>query len=243
VPAASLNCPNCGGVVSSDATQCQYCGAKLATISCPSCFGLNFLGAKFCSHCGKPLTIPITSVAVGAKCPRCSATMEQKLLRDTAIVECPKCSGVWINAATFELICSAQQEQAALLGEWNKLKPLPDIDSSPRYLPCPECSRLMNRLNFARASGVIIDLCRPHGLWFDRDELRRIIEFIHAGGMDKARDKEKRELEEARRELESAQRTALHGASYGQDHHATYNDVELLAAFRLAGGLVRRILK
>ena len=52
MPVGTLNCPNCGGVVSSDATQCQYCGARLATISCPKCFGLAFLGSKFCPHCG-----------------------------------------------------------------------------------------------------------------------------------------------------------------------------------------------
>ena len=49
----------------------------------------------------------------------------------------------------------------------------------------------MNRVNFADCSGVIIDVCHDHGTWFDRDELRRVIEFIRAGGMDLARDKKR----------------------------------------------------
>ena len=35
----------------------------------------------------------------------------------------------------------------------------------------------MNRVNLARCSGVIVDICRAHGTWFDREELSRIVEF------------------------------------------------------------------
>jgi Zn-finger nucleic acid-binding protein len=57
----------------------------------------------------------------------------------------------------------------------------------------------MNRVNFANFSGVIVDVCRQHGTWFDRDELRRIVEFIRAGGLDKARAREIQNLEADRR--------------------------------------------
>ena len=50
--AQTLNCPMCGAAASSEATQCEHCGARLATVACPSCFGMIFQGAKFCSHCG-----------------------------------------------------------------------------------------------------------------------------------------------------------------------------------------------
>ena len=49
-----------------------------------------------------------------------------------------------------------------------------------RYRPCPVCRQLMNRFNFARSSGVILDSCKPHGIWFDPDELRRIVAFIRS---------------------------------------------------------------
>jgi Zn-finger nucleic acid-binding protein len=238
MPAQSLNCPNCGGAVSSDAVRCQYCGAKLATISCASCFGLNFVGAKFCAHCGKALSVPVTQLEPGAKCPRCARPMEQKKLEGTAIVECPGCTGIWINAATFDHICANQQEQASLLGMAPHSVQKVAIDTTPRYLPCPECGKLMNRLNFAGYSGIILDLCRPHGLWFDRDELRRIIEFIRGGGMDLARQRERRELDQARRSLEEA-RQRIPNSTY--QSNAITDDAEILAAFKLAGGLIRVI--
>jgi Zn-finger nucleic acid-binding protein len=78
----------------------------------------------------------------------------------------------------------------------------PDLSAKVTYIPCPVCGQLMNRVNFARCSGVIVDLCRQHGVWFDRDELSSIVEFIRSGGLELSRTKEKRELEEERRKLQ-----------------------------------------
>jgi Zn-finger nucleic acid-binding protein len=80
----------------------------------------------------------------------------------------------------------------------------------------------MHRLNFAKCSGVVIDTCRPHGGWFDRDELQHIVEFIRGGGLSVAREKEKAELESARRRLEAArnaplrERTDVSTSSFGE---------------------------
>jgi len=71
----------------------------------------------------------------------------------------------------------------------------------------------MNRINFARCSGVIVDICKGHGSWFDRDELSRIVEFIRAGGLEAARAKEKAEIEEERRQLRQEQFSAVHSPS------------------------------
>jgi Zn-finger nucleic acid-binding protein len=64
----------------------------------------------------------------------------------------------------------------------------------------------MNRSNFARASGVIIDTCKRHGVWFDADELPRIIGFIQKGGMEMARQRERNEIEQEREHLKEERR-------------------------------------
>ena len=56
----------------------------------------------------------------------------------------------------------------------------------------------MNRVNFAHCSHVIVNVCSEHGTWFDRDELRRIVEFIRAGGLTNARAEEIANLERER---------------------------------------------
>ncbi len=41
--------------------------------------------------------------------------------------------------------------------------------------------------NFSGGSHVVIDVCRAHGVWLDKDELPRIITFVRQGGMTQAR--------------------------------------------------------
>ena len=70
----------------------------------------------------------------------------------------------------------------------------------------------MNRMNFAHCSGVIVDVCKPHGTFFDRDELRRIVEFIRSGGLDKARALELANLKAEHERLINAPTAAIPNA-------------------------------
>jgi hypothetical protein len=67
----------------------------------------------------------------------------------------------------------------------------------------------MNRVNFAHCSHVILDVCKAHGTWFDKDELRRTVEFIRAGGLEKARAHQIAQLEDERRRLEATKNTSI----------------------------------
>ena len=42
----------------------------------------------------------------------------------------------------------------------------------------------MRRLPFGLSSGVLVDVCRPHGVWFDRGELEAAMSFVLAGRLD-----------------------------------------------------------
>lgn len=113
-------------------------------------------------------------------------------IEDILLDECPKCYGLWLDTGTFEKICRNAERSAATLGAAQALPP--QAVAPIRYRPCPECRQLMNRVNFAKSSGVILDVCRSHGSWFDVHELHHILQFIRAGGLDQARAKEKSEL-------------------------------------------------
>ena len=196
----------CGASASTAASKCDHCGARLATISCPSCFGMMFLGAKFCSHCGARADREEEIEAVKADCPRCRTELREIVVGSTRLRECSRCEGVWVGKAAFEQICVDREKQAALLGLPFSIPTdlVGSVEPKIRYLPCPACSTLMNRINFANCSAVIVDVCREHGTWFDKDELRRIIEFIRAGGFDKARAVEIETLKAQRQKLEAA---------------------------------------
>ena len=74
----------------------------------------------------------------------------------------------------------------------------------------------MSRVNFARCSGILLDVCRPHGTWFDDEELRAIVKFIRAGGLDRSRALAKADLEEEQRRLRGLQLLeGRHGSTGG----------------------------
>jgi Zn-finger nucleic acid-binding protein len=200
--ASTLNCPMCGAPSASNATVCEHCGARLAKVACPSCFGMIFTGSKFCQHCGAKIERTGESDATPRLCPRCREPLAAIALGSTKALECPHCAGLWIDTETFNGICADREKQAAVIGENPQplLPDLPEFSLDPiRYAPCPVCTKLMNRVNFAHGSGVILDICKADGVWFERDELRRIVEFIRAGGLETSRERDREEWEAGKR--------------------------------------------
>ena len=200
-----MNCPSCGAPVTAGATQCEHCGARLAMVACPSCFGMVFEGDKFCPHCGAAIARAEVDTEKTELCPRCRVNMQAVVIGKTNLRECPKCEGIWADTASLQKIYEDREEQAAVLGD---AAPLPDDnqwEANIHYLPCPICNKLMNRVNFAHCSHVVVNVCREHGTWFDKDQLRRIVEFIRGGGMDRAREEEIAELQRRESALRAAQ--------------------------------------
>jgi Zn-finger nucleic acid-binding protein len=201
--AATLRCPSCGASTAPEAVACGHCGVSLHPIRCPWCFDWTFTESRDCARCGsRP-----EPAAVKATCPSCREPLSARALGGAVLSGCARCGGVWADPTSFRAICDDRETQAAYLGDGTALSApaASDPTSSPIvYRPCPVCAELMNRFNFADCSGVILDACKPHGIWFDPDELRRIVAFIRGGGMDVARAHERRKLEEERHRLELA---------------------------------------
>ena len=200
--AKTLHCYSCGAAVSSDKPKCEHCGARLASVSCPTCFGMMFQGSKFCPHCGDTAAV-WQGENSKRLCPGCQTSMLRGDLRGIPLHECGKCFGLWLDTATFERICRDAEQQASVLGSRMSLG-APVALGPIRYVRCPHCRDLMHRVNFARCSGVIVDVCRAHGTWFDANELHRIVHFIRDGGMNRSREKEKADLADERRRLQAA---------------------------------------
>jgi Zn-finger nucleic acid-binding protein len=125
--------------------------------------------------------------------------------------ECAKCFGVWVDRDTVENLCREAAREAvtgpSAAGPIQQASaPLAPI----RYVKCPQCQGLMHRVNYGKSSGIVLDVCRAHGTWFDDRELTSIVAFIRAGGLDRAREREKAELavERRRQATAAAQRSA-----------------------------------
>lgn len=203
----ALNCPNCGAGVASDSTLCRFCKTRLKTVACPKCFGLMFVGARFCGRCGAMTALVEVSLRDDTgECPRCRRQMNVTTIGGARLCGCARCDGVWMDVTTFENVCADREDQEAVLGHFEKRSKASPMMTKITYVPCPDCGKLMNRNNFAKASGVIVDMCKQHGVWFDADELPAIIEFIRKGGMKIAREREKNDLRDERQKLRDEQR-------------------------------------
>jgi Zn-finger nucleic acid-binding protein len=200
----TLKCPSCGAPAASDAARCDYCHAVLARVSCPFCFGLLFDGSAFCPHCGTKRSRADVTDGRPLTCPACRAAMNWIRVGTTDLLECERCDGTWIEAAAFEQLCADRERQSRIIE-----RAQPSVQTSGaepehvRYRPCPKCGKLMNRVNFGRLSGTVVDVCRGHGTFLDRGELHRIVQFILDGGLDRARHAEREQLLEDERRIRS----------------------------------------
>ena len=203
--AHSLHCPNCGAVADPDSGRCPFCRARLATVSCPSCFSRIFDGAAFCSFCGARRSRS-EAHADAARCPSCRGVLALVDVGGTPLLECASCDGIWLDADVFEALCAGSESQAAVLHRLAGRTPAA-ADARVTYRPCLRCGTMMNRLNFGRLSGTIVDVCRGHGTFLDAGELHAVLAFIRAGGLDRARDRQIEDLKDEQRRLRDQQAT------------------------------------
>ena len=135
-----------------------------------------------------------------AGCPRCRAPLAMRRVAEREIVECSSCGGIWLAPDVFEGMC-AKSEQAGTLSRMigAQTPPTKPVDDTRvTYLKCPTCAEFMFRKNLGPGSGLILDVCKDHGVWFDHDELVRALEFAAKGGLDRVREREKRRIESER---------------------------------------------
>jgi Zn-finger nucleic acid-binding protein len=189
-----LHCPSCGAAVKRDAFQCEYCHAALdfshqgKTITCPHCFGETPADAKFCIKCAHQVAGLVKKglVIEDRLCPRCSVPMRGTQVGEFSLFGCEECSGTFVPHEVFEMM---QEKRDGVVFTVDPLKKAQHSNEEyVKYVRCPICRTIMNRRNFADISGVIIDTCKGHGVWFDAGELDKVMEFIARGGLEKARE-------------------------------------------------------
>lgn len=206
-----FRCPSCGASVAADAATCPHCECHLATRRCIRCFVLNPAGAERCSRCGALLPREEIAAPPPGRCPDCRLDLVARTFGAVGYAECPRCGGLCLGAAAFDAATRDADTRAKVRLEKppvirEKGSPLPPV----RYRPCPACGALMNRVNYAGGSGIIVDRCKGHAVWFDRGELTAIVDFLEGGGWDRIRERDRERLREEVRSLES--RKQLDGA-------------------------------
>jgi len=100
-------------------------------------------------------------------------------LRDVEIDYCSLCQGVWLDAGEIELILEGARQKDELLRSFQAAP-----DCGEKLCRCPICRKSMDKVSVKNGT-LIIDRCAGNdGLWFDKGELRRMLEmgFGEQGG-------------------------------------------------------------
>ncbi len=199
-----ITCPYCGNRCSSMLRVCPHCDVRFDNVRCARCYTLQEPGAFACRRCGDRLDLEPLLDATDAPCPRCEAPLESAGgaggWEDARLQECPRCGGMFVlREALADILCRAE-----LSGPFGQEVPRVQALDQVKYVRCPLCHRSMNRMNFGKLSGVIVDVCRAHGTWFDAGELTRVVAFAASGGLAKSRAREEQEKKEGARQSAAA---------------------------------------
>lgn len=220
--AAVVRCSACGAPRRGRSASCSFCDSSftlherdLHTI-CPRCTARISNRARYCHSCGMTIA-PQASAGSPTEfdCPACGSdiNLQSRSLDGSglSVLECGACVGLWVPNEVFERLASNAEEvrvAVAALGVGTEATPIPiaAIETERRlYRPCTICGSLMHRRNYGRKSGVIVDTCRDHGVWFDEGELARILSWLQSGGAKRANQ------EAALEQREVDRHTALYG--------------------------------
>ena len=195
VDAAIRRCGACGALVTDEAESCTYCGSTIIrergnlSLICPECYGRNAEDSRFCTACGvrfRPEEVRVEGHEL--PCPSCTVLMPACQVGGIGVNECSECNGLWVPDESFDLLVSraidARQsaDPVKLMGLAPRVTGSNPAAQRVLYRKCPECESYMQRRNFRKSSGVIIDCCVRHGTWLDADELEQIAGFILSGG-------------------------------------------------------------
>jgi Zn-finger nucleic acid-binding protein len=192
--ASVIHCSACGASRESGERACKYCGSDftiheldLNTV-CPGCLARVSDRARFCHHCASPLSV---EAVAGEEQPfHCPACEDRQLVSrrlesiETSSLECQVCAGLWIGLESFHDLLAL--EARGNVGESvSHRRPTTDPSKAKRYRACPLCRQLMMPRHMGKGrSGIILDVCGEHGLWFDCDELSHLIAWMRNGGLE-----------------------------------------------------------
>ncbi len=186
------------------ARSCPHCGSTVSTRRCPACLAWNLGGAEHCQGCGASLGAeerPATAETLA--CPRCAARLSARSYAELEVEECDQCGGLFLTPAMVDRAVKSRDRPAGL--RWALPQPERLVERAVQYVHCPVCTKLMNRRAFGRISGVVVDVCRSHGVWFDAGELTEVIRFVERGGLERAREREQADQNERARALHARQ--------------------------------------
>ena len=130
-------------------------------------------------------------------CPACKAQLDKVILCNVELDYCPNCFGLWFEENEFQWAKDSKDRDLRWLDIdiWQDRK---DFKISPDQKLCPFCRLPFYEVRYGDSdvhpvksakggaeqfNGVKIDVCNLcHGIWLDRGEFNRIIDYLKRKG-------------------------------------------------------------
>jgi Zn-finger nucleic acid-binding protein len=138
-------------------------------VACSAC-SHRFEGGGYrdetCPACG--------AIALATRsCPLCSALLAARRSQQLVIDHCATCGGVFVDHPMLESILANLGLVGSLL-TYLPRRPISDEETLIRR--CASCTQDMQQRMWPGGAGAIVDVCVPHGVFFDAGELHRLVE-------------------------------------------------------------------
>jgi Zn-finger nucleic acid-binding protein len=140
---------------------------------------MNVPENEYCSGCGELLGLEPIEMPSHLSCPECRLELVAFEGDPGHLFDCPGCGGQLVE---HDLLINLIERRRRFT-DGRSVRPYNPLTREVRYLPCPGCSQLMNRRNYGGTSGIVVDYCGAHGVWFHAGVLPRLLSFVTRGGL------------------------------------------------------------
>ncbi len=163
-------CHSCSAPLAANSNLCNYCNVRNdVDLRGKHQYSISRQHSKqICPHCEIPLQ-----------------TIKLKSSKPFYIERCRTCFGLFFDPGEIETLLESSVSHVfeinfKLITSINKDRY--QQNKAFTYIKCPKCRVLMNRVNYAHRSGVVVDQCIKHGVWLDSGETTHLMEWKKAGG-------------------------------------------------------------
>jgi Zn-finger nucleic acid-binding protein len=178
-------CKNCSAPMPANSNCCQYCGVRNdVDLQNKHDYTVQTQQSeRICPVCHIPLQ-----------------TIDLKVNGHLYIEHCQTCFGLFFDPGEIETLLDSSVS-GVLNVNWQLIDNINQerypTGQKVKYVKCPVCQMLMDRVNFGYRSGVVVDQCRAHGIWLDSGEISHLMEWKKAGGQLWNQQKEQQSKSEA----------------------------------------------
>ena len=109
-------------------------------------------------------------------CPRCRTPLNVQQAGNLVMNCCYQCGGLFLDGIASKRVVDAVDPNAIATANQVSQHARAAV-STDAVAPCPACEKPLDRMPIP-AANVTVDVCREHGVWFDRDELQRVVQAV-----------------------------------------------------------------